>query len=65
MLVVLAYRGHSIIWVAPLCAIVVALLGGIALTCLMNIHQLRTLLTAVNEGANGSLILSLAWGLFI
>lgn len=31
MLVVLAYRGHSIIWVAPLCAIVVALFGSIDL----------------------------------
>lgn len=36
-------------------AIVIALLGGIAVTCLMNIHQLKTLLPAVNEGANGSL----------
>ena len=36
-------------------AIVVALLGGIAVACLMNIHQLKVLLPAVNEGANGSL----------
>ena len=36
-------------------AIVVALLGGIAVACLMNVHQLRVLLPAVNEGANGSL----------
>lgn len=31
LLIVLAYRGHSIIWVAPLCAILVALLGGLDL----------------------------------
>ena len=36
-------------------AIVVALLGGIAVACLMNVHQLKVLLPAVNEGANGSL----------
>lgn len=36
-------------------AIVVALLGGITVACLMNIHQLKVLLPAVNEGANGSL----------
>ena len=36
-------------------AIVIALLGGIFVTCLMNLHQLKTLLPAVNEGANGSL----------
>ena len=36
-------------------AIVVALLGGIAVACLMNAHQLKVLLPAVNEGANGSL----------
>ncbi len=36
-------------------AIVLALLGGIAVVCLMNIYQLKTLLPAVNEGANGSL----------
>ena len=36
-------------------AIVVALLGGIIVACLMNVHQLKTLLPAVNEGANGSL----------
>lgn len=36
-------------------AIVVALLGGIAIACLMNVHQLKVLLPAVNEGANGSL----------
>ena len=36
-------------------AIVVALLGGIAVACLMNVHQLNVLLPAVNEGANGSL----------
>lgn len=29
LLIFLAYRGHSIIWVAPLCAVVVAILGGI------------------------------------
>lgn len=36
-------------------SIVVALLGGIVVACLMNLHQLKTLLPAVNEGANGSL----------
>lgn len=36
-------------------AIVVALLGGIILSCLMNIHQAKSLLPAINEGANGSL----------
>ena len=36
-------------------AIVVALIGGITVACLMNVHQLKVLLPAVNEGANGSL----------
>ncbi len=36
-------------------SIVIALLGGIAVTCLMNVHQIKTLLPAANEGANGSL----------
>jgi len=36
-------------------AIVVALLGGILITCLMNIKQFKTLLPAISEGANGSL----------
>ena len=36
-------------------AIVIALLGGILTVCLMNIHQLKKLLPAVNEGASGSL----------
>ena len=36
-------------------AIVIALLSGILVTCLMNLHQLKSLLPAVNEGANGSL----------
>lgn len=36
-------------------SIVVALLGGIAVVCLMNIYQFKCLLPAVNEGANGSL----------
>ena len=31
LLIVLAYKGHSIIWVAPLCAIFVAVLGGLHL----------------------------------
>ena len=35
-------------------SIVVALLGGIAVACLMNIHQLKTLMPAINQGANGS-----------
>jgi len=29
VLIYLAYRGHSIIWVAPLCAVIVAVLGGL------------------------------------
>ena len=29
LLIVLAYKGHSIIWVAPVCAVVVALVAGI------------------------------------
>ncbi|MBR4941088.1 MAG: GntP family permease, partial [Clostridia bacterium] len=29
LLIVLAYKGHSIIWVAPVCAILVAVLGGL------------------------------------
>ncbi len=37
-------------------SIVVALLGGILVTCLMNIKQFKLLLPAVNEGANGSLV---------
>ena len=28
-LILLAYKGHSIIWVAPICATVVAILGGL------------------------------------
>ena len=31
LLILLAYKGHSIIWVAPVCALVVALLGGVNL----------------------------------
>jgi len=31
MLIFLAYRGHSIIWVSPFCAIIVALLGGLSI----------------------------------
>lgn len=31
VLVVLAYKGHSIIWIAPVCAIIVAVLGGVNL----------------------------------
>ncbi len=36
-------------------AIVVALIGGILVTCLMNIKQFKVLLPAINDGANGSL----------
>ena len=36
-------------------AIVVALLGGIVVTCLMNVHQAKILTPAINQGANGSL----------
>lgn len=36
-------------------SIVVALLGGIFVACLMNVHQVKALLPAVNQGANGSL----------
>ena len=31
LLIVLAYKGHSIIWVAPVCAVLVAALGGLDL----------------------------------
>ena len=31
VLIALAYKGHSIIWVAPVCAIIVAILGGLNL----------------------------------
>ena len=31
LLIFLAYRGHSIIWVAPLCAVVVAVMGGLSI----------------------------------
>ncbi len=36
-------------------SIVVALLGGIVVSCLMNVHQVKALMPAVNQGANGSL----------
>lgn len=36
-------------------SIVVALLGGIVVSCLMNVHQIKALMPAVNQGANGSL----------
>ncbi len=36
-------------------SIVIALLGGILVTCLMNVHQIKTMLPAINEGADGSL----------
>ena len=36
-------------------SIVVALLGGILTVCLMNIGQAKTLLPAINQGANGSM----------
>lgn len=36
-------------------SIVVALIGGILVTCLMNIKQFKVMLPAFNEGANGSL----------
>lgn len=36
-------------------AIVVALVAGIFVTCLMNIKQVKTLLPAINKGADGSL----------
>ncbi len=36
-------------------SIVVALVGGILVTCLLNIKQLKVLLPAINAGANGSL----------
>lgn len=37
-------------------SIVVALLGGILVTCLMNIKQFKVLIPAINDGANGSLM---------
>lgn len=36
-------------------AIIVSLLGGIVTACLMNLFQIKTLLPAVNQGANGSI----------
>jgi H+/gluconate symporter-like permease len=36
-------------------SIVVALVGGIAVTCLLNLKQFKTLLPAISAGANGSL----------
>ncbi len=36
-------------------AIVIALLGGIFTACLMNLHQIKVVPGAINEGANGSL----------
>jgi len=36
-------------------SIVVALLGGILVTCLMNLRQFKILLPAISDGANGSL----------
>lgn len=36
-------------------AIVIALVGGILVCCLMNLGQLKLLLPAINEGANGSM----------
>ncbi len=36
-------------------AIAVALLGGIVVTCLMNVRQFKTLLPAISAGADGSL----------
>lgn len=36
-------------------SIVVALMGGILITCLMNIKQFKVLMPAINDGANGSL----------
>ncbi len=37
-------------------SIVVALIGGILVTCVMNIKRLKVILPAINEGANGSLL---------
>lgn len=36
-------------------AIVIALVCGILLCCLMNLNQVKTLIPAINEGANGSM----------
>ena len=36
-------------------AIVIALLGGIAVVCLMNLHQIKTIPGAINAGAAGSM----------
>ncbi len=48
-------RNHGIAdWNASQ-SIVVALLGGIVVVCLMNLHQIKTLPPAINEGATGSL----------
>ncbi len=36
-------------------AIVIALLSGILVACLMNVHQIKIILPAINAGSNGSL----------
>lgn len=50
-----ALKSAGIVELSSSQAIVLALLGGIATVCLMNIHQMKTLLPAVNQGADGSL----------
>ena len=48
-------KNHANVNLSSSQAIVIALLSGIFVTCLMNLHQFKSLLPAVNEGANGSL----------
>lgn len=48
-------RKHNIADWSSSESIVVALLGGIAVVCLMNIRRFKLLLPAINEGATGSL----------
>ena len=50
LLIVLAYKGHSIIWVAPLCAVLVAVLGGLMLYFVFQNHATGLSKTLVSEG---------------
>lgn len=47
---------HNVVELTTNQAIVIALLGGIATACLINIKQFKVLLPAIDAGANGSLM---------
>ncbi len=55
LLIVLAYKGHSIIWVAPVCAALVALLGGM--------HLLQTYLGDYVAGTVSRVLFPVAGGM--